>query len=109
MQIYKIYLDYQSYNSIYQKTSPLSFAIIQPHATASRPQTLTEFNYNSMMKPLALLDLTESNVLNLPKIGRGIMRNRYNLQNNFVILHLDRRRSIRDILEYKKRYAYLAT
>lgn len=60
-----------------------------------------------MMKPLALLDLTESNVMNLPKIGPGIMQNRYNLQNNFVILHLDRRRSIHDILVNQKRYALL--
>lgn len=45
--------------------------------------------------------------MNVPKIGRGIMRNRYNLQNNFVILHLDRRSSIHDILVNQKRCALL--
>lgn len=45
--------------------------------------------------------------MNVPKIGQGIMRNHYNLQNNFVILHLDRRRSVRDILVNQKRYALL--
>ena len=40
-----------------------AFTLIQPHATVSLPQTLTEFNYDRTIKSLARRGLTESNVV----------------------------------------------